>query len=33
LLGQAYRQLGRTDDAERELKQAERLQTRDATKP
>jgi Flp pilus assembly protein TadD len=33
LLGQAYRQLGRSDDAERELKQAERLEMRDTTKP
>jgi Flp pilus assembly protein TadD len=33
LLGQAYRQLGRPEDAERELKQAEHLQMRDTAKP
>jgi len=33
LLGQAYRQLGRGDDAERELKHAEQLQMRDTAKP
>jgi Flp pilus assembly protein TadD len=33
LLGQAYRELGRTEDAERELKQAEQLQMRDSAKP
>jgi Flp pilus assembly protein TadD len=32
LLGQAYRSLGQTADAERELKQAEEL-TRNPTKP
>jgi tetratricopeptide (TPR) repeat protein len=32
LLGQAYRDLGRSEDAERELKLAEQLQARDASK-
>ena len=32
LLGQAYRDLGRADDAERELKLAEQLQTREDPK-
>jgi len=33
LLGQAYRDLGRTEDAERELKLAEQLQSRENPKP
>jgi len=33
LLGQAYRELGRTDEAERELKLAEQLQTHENAKP
>jgi Flp pilus assembly protein TadD len=33
LLGQAYRDLGRTEEAERELKLAEQLQSRDDAKP
>jgi len=33
LLGQAYRDLGRTEDAERELKIAEQLQSKDDAKP
>jgi Flp pilus assembly protein TadD len=33
LLGLAYRELGRIEDAERELKQAEQLQMRDSAKP
>jgi len=32
LLGQAYRDLGRNEDAERELKSAEQLQERDSSK-
>ena len=32
LLGQAYRDLGRSEDAERELKLAEQLQSRDASR-
>jgi len=31
LLGQAYRELGRAEDAERELKLAEQLQMKDTT--
>jgi len=33
LLGQAYRDLGRTEDAERELKIAEQMQAKDDAKP
>src|SRR3989449_7247931 len=33
LLGQAYRELGRTEDAERELKLAEQLQIHENAKP
>jgi Flp pilus assembly protein TadD len=33
LLGQAYRDLGQADDAERELKLAEQLQSRENPKP
>jgi len=33
LLGQAYRDLGRTDDADRELKLAEQLQSRQDPRP
>jgi Flp pilus assembly protein TadD len=33
LLGQAYRELGRTEDAERELKLAEQLQVQQNAKP
>jgi hypothetical protein len=33
LLGQAYRDMGRTDDADRELKLAEQLQERQSAKP
>jgi len=33
LLGQAYRDLGRTEDADRELKLAEQLQSREESKP
>jgi tetratricopeptide (TPR) repeat protein len=32
LLGQAYRDLGRSEDAERELKLAEQLQSRDVSR-
>jgi Flp pilus assembly protein TadD len=32
LLGQAYRDLGRSEDAERELKLAEQLQGRDVSR-
>jgi Flp pilus assembly protein TadD len=32
LLGQAYRDLGRNDDAEKELKSAEQLQERENSK-
>jgi Flp pilus assembly protein TadD len=33
LLGQAYRDMGRADDADRELKLAEQLQERQSAKP
>ena len=33
LLGQAYRELGRTEEAERELKLAEQLQVQQSAKP
>jgi Flp pilus assembly protein TadD len=33
LLGQAYRELGRTEEAERELKLAEQLQVQQNAKP
>ncbi len=33
LLGQAYRELGRNEDAERELKLAEQLEVRQNAKP
>jgi Flp pilus assembly protein TadD len=33
LLGQAYRELGREEDAQRELKISEQLQPRDSGKP